>query len=572
MRIKLVHHKYDIVIVGAGGAGLMAALRARQNGFSVAVLSKVHPTKSHTVAAQGGINAALGNIEPDDWQWHMYDTIKGSDWLADQDAVEYMCKNAAESVLNLAELGVAFSRTSDGKLYQRLYGGQSTEFGKGKLAYRACASSDQTGNAIITTLYNKTKDIKADFFSYHFVYDLILKDNQCIGVASWSVENGNIHIFSANQVIIATGGYGQIYSTTTAANICTGDGNALCAMAGIPLQDMEFVQFHPTALPKTGILISEAARAEGAHLVNALGERFMSKYSPQFQDLACRDVVARAIATEIAEGRGVENNHVWLCLKHLSKSLIKERLPNLFENTKEFLKLDPSKDLIPVAPAAHYTMGGIPTNIHGVVVPGLMAIGEAACVSVHGANRLGCNSLLDIIVFAESAIKYCSENIAPGQKKQDIDYDIFKIEDLLNKNGEFNPQDIKIELQLIMQENVGMFRTKKNLESSLKKLQDIINKQFIISDKSLIWNSELLEALETKNLAIQALITCYAALKREESRGAHFRVDFPVRDDENWLKHSLVYMDQDFNLTYKTKAVQFTPLTVDSIKLEERKY
>ena len=571
---ETVFHNYDIVIVGAGGAGLMAALKAKSKGFSVAILSKVHPTQSHTVAAQGGINAALGNIEPDDWRWHMYDTIKGSDWLADQDAVEYMCENAAKSVLGLAELGVQFSRNEDGSLYQRLYGGQSTEFGKGKLAYRACAAKDQTGSAIINTLYSKTMESGTDFFNHHFVYELLMNDGVCEGVASWSMEEGEIHIFSASQVILATGGYGQVYRTTTAANICTGDGNALCAIAGIPLQDMEFVQFHPTAIPEIGVLITEAARAEGGYLTNSLGERFMEKYSPQFKDLACRDVVARAIATEIACGRGAgENkNHVWLNLTHLNKETLSKRLPNLLEVAQQFANCDPSIDPIPVAPAAHYTMGGIPSDINAEVMPGLMSIGEAACVSVHGANRLGCNSLLDIIVFAESAINRCGEILKPGQTQHKIKYDNSLLLDFINNKGDAKALDIKKEMQLIMQNYVGMFRDKNSLETGLNKLKDLTKYIYIIDDKSLLWNSALRDALETKFLLIQSIITCYSALKREESRGAHYRRDFQSRDDDNWLKHSLVSIDKNYNLKYSTKEVILKTKITNSIALENRKY
>jgi succinate dehydrogenase / fumarate reductase flavoprotein subunit len=572
--LKPIFHEYDIVIVGAGGAGLMAALKARQHGFSVAVISKVHPTKSHTVAAQGGINAALGNVEPDDWRWHMYDTIKGSDWLADQDAVEYMCKNAAKAVLNLADLGVNFSRNKDGSLYQRLYGGQSTKFGKGKLAYRACAANDQTGSAIINTLYNEVVEAGVDFFNHHFVYELLFKDGICTGVASWSMANGEIHVFATNQTIIATGGYGQVYQTTTVANICTGDGNALCALAGIPLQDMEFVQFHPTAIPEVGVLITEAARAEGGYLVNGLGERFMEKYSPQFKDLACRDVVARAISTEITckRGAGANKNHVWLYLNHLSKDTLINKLPNLLEVAEQFVNCDPSVDPIPVAPAAHYTMGGIPTNINGEVAPGLMAIGEAACVSVHGANRLGCNSLLDIIVFAQSAINHCIEIIKPNQPKPKTSYQHISLLDLLKEEGEIDSAELRKKLQLIMQNSVGMFRNKQMLEDGLKELLKLAKLNHIISDKSLTWNNQLLSSLETKFLTIQAIITCYAALKREESRGAHYRMDFDSRDDKNWLKHSLVKIDKDYNLEYATKDVRLKPISVEPIGLESRSY
>ncbi len=467
-----VFHYHDILIVGAGGAGLMSSISARAKGFSVALVSKVHPTKSHTVAAQGGINAALGNIEADDWRWHMYDTIKGSDWLADQDAVEYMCKNAANAVHNLSDIGVNFSKLDNGKIYQRLYGGQSTNFGQGTLAYRACAAADQTGNAIITALYKRALQDKVEFFNQYFVYELLFDQGKCIGAASWSIQTGEIHVFIANQVILATGGYGQIYRTTTTANICTGDGNALCALAGIALQDMEFIQFHPTSIPEIGVLITEAARAEGGYLVNALGEKFMARYSPSFKDLACRDVVARAISTEIAMGRGAgeKHNHVWLHLNHLDKKLLNERLPNLVDVAQQFAHCDPSVDPIPVAPAAHYTMGGIPTNLVGEVVPGLMAIGEAACVSVHGANRLGCNSLLDIIVFADNAINHCAKILKPNQTKPQVKYDGAYLFDILHKNGDTEAGEIRKELQLTMQNYVGMFRNKNNLSFFVSKM------------------------------------------------------------------------------------------------------
>jgi succinate dehydrogenase / fumarate reductase, flavoprotein subunit len=567
-----IFHSHDILIIGAGGAGLMSAITARKKGFSVVVISKVHPTKSHTVAAQGGINAALGNVEQDDWRWHMYDTIKGSDWLADQDAVEYMCQNAANAVLNLADIGVDFSRLPDGKLYQRLYGGQSTDFGQGKLAYRACAAADQTGTAIITTLYNKAISEDIEFFNEFFAYELLFEDDRCIGVASWSMATGEIHVFIANQVIIATGGYGQVYRTTTVANICTGDGNALCALAGIPLQDMEFVQFHPTAIPEIGVLITEAARAEGAYLANDLGKKFMSNYSPQFKDLACRDVVARAIATEIAEGRGTNNKHVWLYLNHLDKNTLINKLPNLLEIAQQFAHCDPSIDPIPVSPAAHYTMGGIPTNIHGEVMPGLMAIGETACVSVHGANRLGCNSLLDIIVFAEAAINRCTEILKPNAEKAEIKYDTSKLLNLINQKDAVDPDDIRKQLQTIMQESVGMFRNKEVLTNALEKLLSLSKLNHNITDDSLVWNNQLLASLETRNLLIQAIMTCYAALNREESRGAHSRTDFPSRNNKDWLKHSLVTIDKNYTLKYDTKSVNFSPKDTDPVPLDKRKY
>ncbi len=560
-------HYFDILIIGAGGAGLMASLLASQKGYSVGVLSKVHPTKSHTVAAQGGINAALGNVEPDDWRWHMHDTIKGSDFLADQDAVEFMCSNAADTVLQLNELGVQFSKLPNGKIYQRMYGGQSTNFGQGKLAYRACAANDQTGSAIINALYHHTLKSNVAFFNYYLAYELLFKEGACIGAASWSMADGELHVFIANQTILATGGYGQIYQTTTTANICTGDGNALCANAGLTLQDMEFVQFHPTALPHTGILITEAARAEGGYLLNNAKERFMQNYSPDFMELACRDVVARAIATEIAQnkGSGPNKDYVFLDLTHLPKDIIESRLPGLKEITKQFAHCDIFKEYIPVAPAAHYTMGGIPTNLNAEVMPGLMAIGETACVSVHGANRLGCNSLLDIIVFAKSAINQCSKLINPKQKKPEYNFQDHFIKQLISSNTGQQANEIKNELKKIMQKSVGMFRNSQTLQDGLTQLKNLTQFNLKIDDKILIWNNQLLEAIETRFLLTQSLITCFAALKREESRGAHYRTDFPQKDDKNWLKHSLVTIDQNFNLTYNTKAVNVTPAKTNPI-------
>ncbi len=590
----LTHHYYDIVIVGAGGAGLMAALYAARAGFSVACISKVLPTLSHTVAAQGGINAALGNVAHDDWHWHMYDTVRGSDWLGDQDAIEYMCRHAAEAIGELDAMGVPFSRLPDGRIYQRMYGGQSTEYGKGPFAYRACAAADRTGHAILHTLYAQAEKQHVPFFSEYFVLDLLGDTKEAIdGVLAWNKAEGTLHAFHAHQVIMATGGYGQVYHTNTSSSICTGDGNAMCLRAGLPLQDMEFVQFHPTGIYDAGVLITEAARAEGGYLVNADGERFMQRYAPSYGDLASRDVISRAIATEIAEGRGVgeKKDHVLLCLNHLSPDVFEDKLPTVFETCKTFGNISPLSDPIPVAPSAHYTMGGIPTNYRGEVttvehgqervVAGLMAIGEAACVSVHGANRLGCNSLLDLLVFAKSAIDHTKATLRPNSAHPTINPAFYeaplaRFDAARYARGDIRAAEVKQVMKETMQRYAGVFRTESMLQEGVSTLQALYRSlpHIALTEHSLVWNNPLQEVLELHNLMKQALVTATCALNRTESRGSHYRQDYPVRDDANWFMHSLAWLDSDGSVQSGSRSVRMQPLSPDiaSFPLEERKY
>lgn len=580
MVVNINNHYYDVLIIGGGGSGLAAAIFAHKKNLKAAIISKVHPLKSHTVAAQGGINAALGNIKVDDWRWHAYDTIKASDWLADQDSVEIMCKSASKMIYMLKDLGVEFDLNEDGLIDQKIYGGQSTHFGAGDLAYRACYSKDRTGHSIMHTLYEKATSLGIDFYNYHFVLDLLHMDNTCYGVATWDIENGSIHLLQSKNTIIATGGYSQIFATATSSNICTGDGNGLIARINGSLQDMEFVQFHPTALNKIGILITEAARSAGGILLNSNKEPFMSQYAPKFKDLAARDVVSRAIATEINEGRGVGVNkdHVWLDLTHLSKEEIKQNLPTIFENCQEFINIDPSIDLIPIAPAAHYTMGGIPTDSNCQVIKynengetkieSLFAIGEAACISVHGAGRLGCNSLLDLIVFADVVVNNLQNK---GRK---IDVSIFekeiinKLQNILDKN----PADVELlrdNLKDIMSKNVGVFKSKENLVIALDKINQI-NQQFLkagISDKSLQWNVELQHYLELENMITSATATIKSALWRQESRGAHWRNDFPEAN-ELYHAHSIFNMNSNIFKRKVRKILQH----VDFYQPHKRNY
>jgi succinate dehydrogenase / fumarate reductase flavoprotein subunit len=556
MNFTIKTHHYDIVTIGAGGAGLMATLHAAQKGLSVACISKVEPTRSHTVAAKGGINAALGNVTPDNWRWHMYDTVRGGDWLGDQDAIEFMCRSAPAAILELEHLGVPFSRGDDGKIFQRIYGGQSSHFGKGAAPHRACAVADRTGHAILHTLYQQSLKRGATFFTDHFALELIMENGQCCGVTTWDMDNGEINIFRAHMVILATGGYGQAYETNTSSSICTGDGNAMVLRAGLPLQDMEFIQFHPTGLYGLGFLISEAARSEGAYLVNSDGERFMERYAPKYKDLAPRDVIARAMATEIYEKRGVgeKKDHLLLCLSHIEAETIKKKLPSVYENAKTFVKVDPTTTPIPVVPSVHYTMGGIPTNRFCEVishddktVPGLMAIGEAACVSVHGSNRLGCNSLLDIIVFGKAAVDRAAEIITHNSPHKIIKSpeagSIARIEKLFSSNGRQSISNLQKQLKNHMANYAGVFRNKDLLGYGIEKIEAVVKSldDINMQDKSLVWNTELLEALELQNLAIQGLVTIESALERKESRGSHFREDYPERNDKKWLKHSLAW-------------------------------
>ncbi len=564
--------EYDVVVVGAGGAGLMAAMHTAMQGFSVACISKVHPTRSHTVAAKGGINAALGNVLADDWRWHMYDTVRGSDWLGDYDAIELMCREAPNAIRELEQLGVPFTRQENGKLYQRVYGGQSSNYGKAPPPPRACAAADRTGHAILHTLYQQALKHRTDFFTEHFALDLLMEDEQCKGLIAWSIEEGKLRQFHAKSVIIATGGYGQAYQTSTSSSICTGDGNAMVLRAGLPLQDMEFVQFHPTGIAGNGLLISEAARGEGGYLTNKNGERFMERYAPTYKDLASRDVIARAISQEVKEGRGCgeKGDHIFLNVQHLDIETLRHKLPTILETAATFANVDARKEPIPVAPSVHYTMGGIPTNRYGEVVPGvgeskvkgLYAVGEAACTSVHGANRLGCNSLLDLIVFGKQVALQIAKNEVPKTRipkasKETLAQALASFNNLLNESDKTS--SIKKQLnamKLVMDAQGGMFREHQTLLEGNQQLLEIQQQPVSIHSKSLMWNTELVELLEFKNLLVQAQATLSSALMREESRGSHYRNDFKARNDQEWLKHSLIRLDENQDFIHSHRAVR----------------
>jgi succinate dehydrogenase / fumarate reductase flavoprotein subunit len=576
-------HVYDVVVVGAGGSGLRATMGAAQAGLKTACISKVFPTRSHTVAAQGGIAAAMGNMGEDDWRWHMYDTVKGSDWLGDQDAIEYMCREAPRAVLELEHMGLPFSRTEEGKIYQRAFGGMTTNYGEG-IAQRTCAAADRTGHAILHTLYQQSLRYDTDFFIEYFAMDLMLDDDGvCRGVMAWNLEDGTIHRFRAHMVILATGGYGRTYFSCTSAHTCTGDGNAMLLRAGLPLQDMEFVQFHPTGIYGAGCLITEGVRGEGGFLVNSEGERFMERYAPSAKDLASRDVVSRSMTIEIREGRGVGANkdHILLHLDHLDPAIIEERLPGISESARIFAGVDVTKEAVPVLPTVHYNMGGIQTNYYGEVVnlkdgdpdsvvPGLMAVGEAACVSVHGANRLGSNSLIDLVVFGRAAGLRAAEVVTAGAPHPDMpdrmnDAVMSHFDKVRHASGGTPTADIRDRMQRTMQSNCAVFRTGEVLEEGQKLIDDVwrMMPDMGVSDRSLIWNSDLVESLELDNLVRQAVVTMHAAANREESRGGHAREDFPDRDDEHWMKHTLTWFGDDGKVSIDYRPVHAYTLTDD---------